>query len=269
MNELKNYALVTGSSSGIGLATCCELAKRSYPLLMVSNEEEKLTVEAKNIENKYNVKAIPLYSDLSKTDAAQEVFDYCKSNNIIVEILVNNAGIFFFKDIVDTSPLLIEKIINLHNLTPVKLIQLFSQKIIADNRKGYILNMASISSRMMMPGIVLYSSTKSFLRCFSRAMRNEVFNKGVSITTISPGAVATGLYNLPPRYLKLGIRLGIIFLPEKLARVAVKKMFKRKKEYIPGGFINHLFIFLVSILPEKLIRSIKKKIDIKIFKKNA
>jgi short-subunit dehydrogenase len=139
--------------------------------------------------------------------------------------------------------------------------RLFAGRMIAENRKGYILNMASIASRMMMPGIGLYSATKSFLRCLSRAMRNETFDRGVSITTVSPGAAATGLYRLSPRYMKLGIRLGIIISPERLAAQAVKKMFRRRAEFIPGGFINRLFILLVIAMPETLVRRLKRKID--------
>ena len=264
METSKNTALVTGASSGIGFAICIELAKLKYPLLMVSNEDEKLKEAASDLEKKFGVKAIPLCIDLAKTDAAQEIFIFCQVNNVTVEILVNNAGIFFFKDVCDTSIEQSRLMLNLHINTPFSLSQIFAKEMIAEKRKGYILNMASISSRMMMPGIALYSSTKSFIRCFSRAMRNEIFDQDVSITTISPGAVATNLYNLPERYLKLGQFLGIVMPVKRLASLAVKKMFERKAEFIPGGFINNLFIFIVNILSEKMIRKIKKKIDSKI-----
>jgi len=261
MEDFKNTALVTGASSGIGLAISCELARRGYSLLMVSNEEEKLAEEARRLEAEYGIKAAPLCMDLAQRDSGSKLFDYCQANNFKIDILVNNAGIFFFRDITDTPVERMETIINLHIFTPAMLSRLFAGQMIADNRKGYILNMASISSRMMMPGIALYSSTKSFLRCFSRAMRNEVYNKGVSITTISPGAVATNLYNLSSGYLKLGVRLGIIITTERLAKLAIKKMFRRKAEFIPGAFINRLFIFLVEAIPEFLVRKFKKKID--------
>jgi len=260
MNEQKNTALVTGASSGIGLAISNELASRGYPLLMVSNERERLTETAREMEAKYGIKAATLCMDLAQRDSARKLFDYCETNQLKIEILVNNAGIFFFKPITNTPPELMETIINLHILTPAMLSQLIAQQMIRENRKGYILNMASIASRMMMPGIALYSATKSFLRIFSRSMRHETFDRGVSITTISPGAVGTTLYNLSPRYLKLGIRLGIIITTERLASLAVKKMFQRKAEYIPGGLINRLFILIVMALPEALIRKIKTRI---------
>ena len=265
MDGVKNFALVTGASSGIGLAFSRELARRGYPLLMVSNEAERIAGTALEIQAEFKVKTIPLYMDLARPDSPKELFDYCEANGIKTEILVNNAGIFFFRDIIATDAGRIDTVINLHVHTPVMLSRLFAEKMIrelsGEKQKGYILNMASIAAWMMMPGIALYSSTKSFLHCFSRAMRCEVYDKGVSITTICPGAVATGLYGLAPGYMKLGIRLGIILTPERLAAKAVKKMFKRKAVYIPGGFINRLFIFLVQALPERLVRWLKGKID--------
>jgi len=260
MNGQTSTALVTGANSGIGYAICRELARRGFSLLMVSYEKESLDEAASGLESEFGIKTAVCCMDLAQRDSALSLFDYCKENNFVIDILVNNAGIFFFKDVINTSPELIEKIIYLHNYTPVMLTSLFARKMITDNRKGYIINLASVSSRMMMPGIALYSSTKSFIRCFSRAMRNEIFDKGVSITTISPGAVATNLYNLPERYLKLGKNLGIIMTPQRLASLAVKKMFRKKAEYIPGGFINRFFILIVMLMPERLVRWIKNKL---------
>ena len=261
--ENRQYALVTGASSGIGLALGRELARRGYPLLIVSNEE-KISFVAGEIQSEFGVKVIPLCMDLARPNSAEKLFEYCEGNSLQFEILVNNAGIFFFRDVNETPISLIEKTINLHVLTPTLLTRLFAGQMInenSENRQCYILNIASIAAWMMMPGIALYSATKSYLRCFSRAMRNEVYGKNISITTICPGAVATGLYGLKPRYMKLGLRFGIIITPEKLAAKAVKKMFAKKSEYIPGGLLNRLFIFIVRSLPEPFVRFVKRKID--------
>jgi len=199
--------------------------------------------------------------DLAQRDAAQKLYEYCETNDIPVEILVNNAGIFFFRDVTKTESALIEKVINLHVLTPTLLARLFADRMMKENRKGYILNIASIAAWMMMPGITLYSATKSYLHCFSRALRHETYNHGIGITTVCPGAVATGLYGLAPRYMKLGLFFRIIIKPEQLALKAINKMFKKKCEYIPGGLLNRFFIFIVKSLPEWLVRRLKKKID--------
>ena len=258
------YALVTGASSGIGLAYSRELARLGYPLLLVSNEEERIALTAEEIQTEFGVRTIPLYMDLSRPGSALELFNYCENNAIKTGILINNAGIFFFRDVTITDPGRIETAVNLHTLTPALLCRYFAERMIREKRQGYILNMASIAAWMMMPGITLYNATKSFLRCFSRAMRHETLDKGVSITAVCPGAVATGLYGLAPRYMRLGMRLGIILTPERLARNALKKMFKKKAQYIPGGLLNRLFIFIVMALPAFFVRWLKKKIDKKI-----
>ena len=266
MNEDKGFALVTGASSGIGLAISRELAGIGYPLLMVSNQEKEIAQSAGETEKTFGVKTIPLYMDLAQPDSAQRLFDYCEENSIAVSVLVNNAGIFFFRDICATSTERINVMMNLHNLTPVMLCRLFAEKMKTQKRRGYILNMASIAGWMMMPGITMYSATKSFLRCFSRALRCELFDYGISITTVCPGAVATNLFGLKPSLMNLGMRLGIIITPEKLARNAVKKLLKGKAEYIPGLLLNRLFILIIKALPEFLIQRLKKAIDRKITK---
>ena len=254
------FALVTGASSGIGLAMSREFALRGYPLILVSNEGERLEQVAEEIHAKYNVKTVAFCMDLALPDSAEKLFAFCTENFLKVEILVNNASIFFFKDIVDTPVSRMETMINLHVLTPSLLCRLFAEEMIHEKRGGYIMNIASISARMMMPGITLYSSSKSFLRGFSRAMRLETFDSGVNITTICPGAIATDLYSLASDYMRLGIRLGVIMKPERFARLAVNKMFRRTAEYIPGAFINRLFIFLVESTPEFVIRIIRRRL---------
>ena len=256
-----NYALVTGASSGIGLAYSRELARRGFHLLLVSNQKEELEKTAAQITAEFKVTALHYYMDLAKQESAQELFDYCVANKIKIFILINNAGIFFFKDVIKTSSEKIDLMMNLHMYTPVMLSKLFAQQMLDEKRRGWILNMSSVAAWMMMPGLTFYNSTKNFMRSFSRSMRNEVFNKGISVITVCPGAVATGLYNLSPKYQKLGVALGIIIRPEKLAKKAITKLFNRRKEYMPGIFINRLFIFILKIMPECIIRHIKKKID--------
>ena len=265
MENEKKTALVTGASSGIGLALSKELARRGYPLFIVSNEEEKLAEAAGEIGRTYGVKVMYLFMDLAQKDSAQKLFDYCEANAITVGILINNAGIFFFRDVALTDPSLVETVLNLHVQTPAMLCRLFAEKMMRDHaqdhRENYIMNMASIAAWMMMPGITLYNSTKSFLRCYSRALRHETFEKGISITTVCPGAVATDLYKLSPRYRELGVRLGIMITPEHLARRAIGRMFKKRAEYIPGFLLNRFFIFAVNAMPGILVRYIMKKVN--------
>jgi short-subunit dehydrogenase len=109
MKSSLSYALITGGSSGIGLAFARELARRNYGIVIVSNQEEKNREVCQHLEDTYNIKAVPLYMDLTLPHAAQSVYDFCMENKLDIEILINNAGMFFFKEIAETSAELASK----------------------------------------------------------------------------------------------------------------------------------------------------------------
>ena len=123
-------ALVTGASSGIGLQYATQLARDYHTdLLLVSNQDAELQQVAKDLAAQYGVKTIAKYADLSKQDAAEELFAYCKENKLDVDILINNAGVFFFNPYCDTSMKRIELMLNLHVVTVAKLTRLFGEEM--------------------------------------------------------------------------------------------------------------------------------------------
>jgi uncharacterized protein len=252
----KNYALITGSSSGMGYEYARLLAQRGYNLVLVSNEQEKLESVRKELQEKFTINALAFYMDLSLPEAAHDLYKRCSEKGIQVDILINNAGIFFFGEVVKTDPYKASKMINLHVLTPSVLCLLFG-KDMKKRRYGYILNTSTISTDMPYPGIVLYSATKQYLKSFSRALRSEMWDYNVSVTCVCPGAVATNLFDPNVIDYKKAMRYGIMMSAEKVARIALAAMFRRKAVVIPG-FINKFFSFLVRITPHWIIIMIRR-----------
>lgn len=275
-------ALVTGASSGIGVYYAKELAKRGYSVILVSNQEKEIKEIARKIATETECAdltpfaetfaangaalrsgngkfpqserwVIGLYQDLAREDAAETLFGFYPQ----VEVLINNAGIFIFRDTADCSTGKIETILNLHVLTVTKLCKLYGERM-REKRKGYILNMSSISAHAPFPGISLYTATKSYILTFSKAMRYEMSEFGVKVLAVAPGAVATDLYNLPLNLQRLGMRLGIIYNPQKLAKKALNRLFKGRRNFIPG-MINRLFAPVFALLPGSVILWIRKK----------
>ena len=255
-------ALVTGASSGIGLEYAKQLARDYHTdLLLVSNQKEEQERVADELAAQYGVKTIALYADLSQQNAAEELYQYCVDNQLVVDILVNNAGVFFFNPYCETSMRRIELMLNLHMITVAKLTRLFEdqvlncvlQKICRKNRKkGYILNMSSMSAWMAMPGIQTYNATKAFIYNFSKSIWYELYPKGVNITVMTPGAVDTALFGLAPNLRKLAVALTVSIPPEKLVKRALRKMFRGKKADMPG-VINHLCTPLLKHTPDWLV----------------
>lgn len=253
-------ALVTGASSGIGLQYANVLA-RDYQtdLLLVSNQEKEIAETAETIAKTYGVKTIGLYRDLSKLDAAEELYQYCQENHLEVDILINNAGVFFFNDFVETSMNRIELMLKLHIMTVAKMCRLFGEDM-CRRQRGYILNMSSMSAWMAMPGIQTYNATKVFILNFSKSLWYEFKLKNVSVTAVCPGAVDTGLYGLSDYWRRVAVAISVSLPPEKLVKKALKAMFKRKKQTMPGA-INHIFVPIIKHLPDWLVMFIVKRIS--------
>ena len=255
MEGTKQYAIVTGASSGIGFQYARVLAEKGYPVIMVSNEEA-IVEKAEQVRQEFAVEAIPLVRDLGTPDAAKELYDYCRSQGWPVEVLINNAGVYHDRDFLDDSEAFNQLILHLHVTTPAMLTYYFGQDMVQQG-KGYILIMSSITSEIAVQRLATYSATKAFLKNFSRSTHVELYHKGVYVTAVRPGAVNTGLYNIRQWATKIGLVLGYITTPERLARRGVRALFRGRAQVTPGAW-NHVLLFLVALLPTGALRLIRR-----------
>ena len=251
-------ALITGASSGMGLLYATSLAEAGCNLLIVSNQRKELEEVAENIHKDFGVDVVARYQDLAEDDAAQQLFDYCRKENVVVDILINNAGMFFFHELDEEYNSRMELMLRLHIMTPVRLCRLFGDEM-KKRGFGHIILVSSMAARLPFPGITTYSSTKAFLRSFGESLYYEMRDYGVGVTTVCPGAIATPLYKLNPKLLKLGVKIGVIGTPQWLVKKAVKGMFKKKMVVAPG-FMNVYLPPLLSALPKRLVNFIWRKV---------
>ena len=266
MKEELKYALVTGASSGIGWHIAKELAARGYGIIAVSNQEEQLADLKSELEGSFQIKVQILDLDLSRSDAATEVFAFCQDNNLQVEVLVNNAGMMIYGEVVNTDFHKVNEILQLHMHTPVLLSRLFGKQM-QENHKGYILNLSSISAVMPYPTISLYGPTKTFLRKFTRAMRHEMKEAGVFVTCLLPGATATALYDTKHLNVPMAMRLRIMKRPEDVARKGVKALLNNRPIRIPG-MVNKFVVYFFPLIPSCLIGWIYKRVKKRELKRN-
>lgn len=254
------YALVTGASSGIGLKYATELASTYHcDLVLVSNQEKELQETAKDLESRFGIKTVPVYKDLSTETAAEELHKFCAEKGIEIDILINNAGVFFFNELTKTEERRVNLMLHLHIRTVTNMCRLFGNDM-KERRRGYILNMSSMSAWMSMPGISTYNATKAYILNFSRSLWYEMKPYGVGVTAICPGAVDTGLYGLSDYWRKVAVAINVSMRPEKLVKIALKKMFKKKKQSMPGA-INSLFVPFIKHLPDWAVFMVMKKIS--------
>ena len=263
------YALVTGAASGMGRLYVRRLAMRGYNVIMVDInakglEETEALVKAdvesaeKIDENvKRSFRAVPMVQDLSKSDAADRIFESTEAAGYNVEVLVNNAGIMYCQGIAETSERMLGLITMVHMITPLMLCRKYVVGM-KERGCGYILNISSLASWMIWPGIGMYGSTKRFVKDYSRELRIECQKTGVSVTNAYFGAVDTPLIPLKDSLRKLARGLAVMIRPEKAVDRALRATFRRRKGVMPG-MLNHLFKPLCMIMPDCLLGWIYRK----------
>ena len=251
-------ALITGGSSGMGLEFARQLAGRGYDLLLVSNKEDDLAKAYEELVREYKVQIQTRFQDLSEPRAADDLFAWCQGKDILPDVLVNNAGMFFFKELEVSDLDRIQAMVNLHVTTVTRLCILFSQAM-KERGSGRILIVSSMAAKLPTPGITIYSATKAYLRSFGKSLSFETKPYGVSVTTVCPAAIATPLYNLKEKWLRLGVRVRLIHTPQWLVRRALKAMFKGRRLISPS-IMNVYLPVLIASLPGPLEARIWEKL---------
>ena len=261
--EYQAFALVTGAASGMGKLYAGRLAMMGYSLVIVDISADRLEKTADELREqvaslsdwripyKSSFKVLPLVQDLSRQDAAEKVYAFTGQHGCDIEVLINNAGLFYYQGIAETSPAALARMVMVHDYTPLLLCRAY----VPDMRRrgcGYVLNVSSLAAWIPWPGLGMYASTKRFVKDFSRALRVECRGTGVSVTNAYFGAVDTPLFNLKPSYRKLARALRIMVPAETAVEKALKATFKRRKGTMPG-LLNHIFKPVVRVLPDPVL----------------
>lgn len=287
------WALVTGAGSGIGRCYALRLAALGYRLVIVGNNTAPLEAVAEEIRRtagasaagtgrdeipaagiqtagtpvagRIEAPATPTHlpevrvmpMDLARVGAAQELHDRTAAEGIEIDVVINNAGIFSFCDILTTPAERIERIILLHDLTVSQLCRLYATDMVRRGVRGHILNMSSYSLWMPFPGLALYSASKAYMRSFSVAFAKEVRDRGIRVTAVCPAGVATDLYGLTPRWQRIGKRLGVLITPDNCARRGLRALWRGRRCIVPDWW-NRAWIPLCKALPMWVLRPIRR-----------
>ncbi|MCM1377919.1 MAG: SDR family NAD(P)-dependent oxidoreductase [Clostridium sp.] len=251
------WAVVTGAEGGIGREFCCELASMGCGIVAVGIQDGSLYELVESIAAEFGTPIVPLRLDLTSEQATLRLMEFLEFKEIMPYILINNAGIFSFREVAETSDKKIAMFIDLHVRSLTELTVKMARKM-KSLGEGKILNMSSMSCWMPMPGIALYSATKSYIRVFTRAMAYEMQDSGVTMTVACPGGIATDLFGLAENIKKLAVRIKVLDTPKSFAHKAIKKMLKGKKQYI-NGWLNKIAIPIVAATPTRLRLQIKHR----------
>lgn len=185
------WAVVTGSSEGIGKAYARELAKRGVNVVLISRGENRLYKTARDIENDFNVQTCTIALDFnSGKDVYSVIWEKIKDKE--VGILVNNVGVMYdypqyFLDVPEER---LWQLINVNVAAATMMTHMIMPQMVKRG-KGAVVMVSSGACSQITPQMTVYAATKSFLDYFARALDFEYQSKGIIVQSLMPFYVAT------------------------------------------------------------------------------
>ncbi len=187
------WALVTGSSAGIGREFAQQLAARGLNLVLLARRGDLLETLSGELQRNHGVSTRCLVVDLSAPDFLEQVSEGCEGLDI--GLLVNNAGApSFHGRFLSRSHNDIETTLHFSVHVQVHLIRHFAAMMAARGRGG-IIQLSSISGHMSMPFMAEYSGSKAYQLALGEALHYELKDNGIDVLVLSPGATRSERIN--------------------------------------------------------------------------
>lgn len=253
---MKNTALITGASSGIGKELARIHAVKGGDMVLVARREKALKELKLEFEKEYNIQVICIAADLTHDDAPKTVYDQIKNQNISIDILINNAGFGghgkFHERELGKEKAMIQ--LNIKALT--ELTHLFLQDMVA-REQGRILNVASTAGFLPGPLQAVYYATKAYVLSFSQAIAEELREQNVTVTALCPGPVAT-------EFTKVGDLENVAAFkdaatPDSVAKVGYDAMMKGKLVAINDWKLKAMLYWIVPFLPRRMMLKMSRQ----------
>lgn len=240
---MKQYALITGASQGLGKSFALELASRGINTILISLPNQNLEILNQKIIETYNVDSQYFETDLSTIENILSLTKFI-NEHFNVSILINNAGLGGSNIFTEVSASYINKIIQVNVMATSILTHQILPNLLKQP-KGYILNVSSMAAFTPFSYKTVYPASKTFVYSFSRGLNEELKDTNVCVSVVNPGAMATN-ENVSNRIKKLGF-LGKFTLlnPDKVAKKSIKQLFKKQNVII----FNNLSWLLLQVLP--------------------
>jgi hypothetical protein len=252
------YVLITGASGGIGEQFARQFASKRRNLILVARSQDKLEALAKELSERHGINAQVLPKDLSKIEAADEIYETCKNSNWEVDILINNAGFGMFGPFAQQEPESIEQMMTLNMVTLTKLTRLFLPSMI-EKRSGGVINVASTAAFQPIPTLGGYAATKAYVLSFSESLHAEVASQGVKVMALCPGPTETGFFERAEAASGVKGQLKISLQPaDEVVALAISRFEKGERVTIPG-LINKLGAYSASLAPKSFVLKIAGK----------
>lgn len=253
---MKNVALITGASRGIGEALAHLHAERGGDLVLVARSEEQLNSLAIELQARYKVKTLVIAADLSQAKSAEKIYN--QTQNIQISYLINNAGFGIYHDFASQDADEIEAMIALNIAALTRLTRLYVSQM-KKQGGGKVLNISSVASFLPGPFMAVYYASKAYVTSFSLALAKELDKSSISVTALCPGAVDTDFAVIG------GVKDAYPWLymsksADYTAKIGYEAMLKGQLIAFNDKRIEILIKYFMPFLPTKILLSLSELI---------
>lgn len=243
-------ALITGASSGLGVAYAHHLADRGKNLVLVARRKDALDALAERLRATQGVDVVTVASDLSRPEAAAELAAEVERIGTTIDVLVNNAGFGLHGDVVSADPAVLTNMIDLNCRTVVDLCSRFVPAMV-ERGEGTVINIASTAAFQPVPHMAVYGATKAFVLNYTEALWSEVRDRGVRVIAVAPGATATEFFERAGE----GARAGSVRTPDQVMR-ATERGLRRGDPVVVDGGMNTIMAGAASLMPRRVTMAV-------------
>lgn len=248
-----SLALITGASSGIGLALAEELAAEHTNLIVTARNGSALDRITADLSREHGVEATAVSLDLSRPDGPSALVAAIRDRGLEPDILINNAGFATYGPFIDQP---VESQLEMIRLNVTALVELTGLLLphMVQNRRGHILNVASTAGFQPGPLMSVYYATKAFVLHFSEGLSNELKASGVTVTALCPGPTESGFQDRANMRDSRLVQSGLMDA-RAVARIGLDGMRAGKAVVIPG-WRNKMLAMSVRFSPRAMVANI-------------
>jgi short-subunit dehydrogenase len=248
--DLRPVTVITGASSGIGVALARVFARHGHELALVARREDRLAALAEEIAVTGAARPLVIAADLCAPGAARRIGEALAAQGAEPQYIVNNAGFGLVGPaaISDRGEQLAMVDLNVRTLTELSLAFVDSLA----RHKGGVLNVGSMAGFLPGPGMAVYYATKAYVLSLSEALHSEFGPRGVRVTVLCPGPVPT---EFAARAGVTGGQLAPGLLTqtaEAVAEAGYRGLMRGARTVVPGP-VNKLVTLAVRIVPRRLL----------------
>jgi uncharacterized protein len=261
-------ALITGASSGLGAEFARQLAPYAHSLVLVARRLERLDAMKGELESLHQNLTVHVYgADLGSEEQRVALVNWLRTQNLSVDFLINNAGLGDRGPFESSDWNRVKAVLDVNTCALTHLIHLLLPSMTLSGRAA-ILNVSSVAGFLPLPNTAVYSATKAYVTSLSEALGIELRPRGITVTALCPGPIATEFHAVASRP---GDELrrshaetlpAFVVTPEEAVRAALVAVSRDRPRVIPGPLLcvsMALAMLVPFFITREILRALRNK----------